>query len=124
MHKRTQEIITIGIVLLLLLLFTLPRRYLTRVCREMTALTAQAEMEAVAQRDAGDALLRLALVYQESSGKLKLFLDHVSVDAVGAAIAACVPQSEPDALVAGLRTVNAAVAHLLGIESLTAENLF
>ena len=124
MHKRTQKAITLGFIIILLLLFTLPRCYLTRVCREMTALTAEAEAKAISGLDTGDVLLRLQCVYRENSGKLKLFLDHVSVDAAGAAIAACTPLSEPDALVPALHTVNAALQHLLGIESLTVENLF
>lgn len=124
MHKRTQNIVTLVFVIALLLLFTLPRRYLFRVCRELTTLAAQAEAEVVSGGDATDALLLLLGTYQESSGKLKLFLDHVSVDAVGAAVAVCTPEAAPEDIVAGLHTLNAAVMHLRGIESLSAENLF
>ena len=124
MAKRAKRAFVSVVIILLLLLFTLPHRYLDRVCREMSALTAQAEAACMAGGDAGPMLTRLQKSYEAHSGRLKLFLDHVSVDAVGAAIAACTPQSEPETLISELRTVSAALSHLRGIESFTAESLF
>lgn len=123
MDKRVRRVVTVCILLLLVMLFTLPNLYLTRVCREMTAQTAAAEAALSVGGDPAPALLRLSLLYERHDAPLKLFMDHVSVDAVGAAIAACTPLSEPDALIAALHTVNAALSHLGDIESLTPESL-
>ena len=123
MHKRTQRVCNFLFALLLLLLFTLPGAYLNRVADEMFAAMAEAEQLALIGGDPASPLARLSVLYDRHSGRFRMFLDHGAVDAVGAAIAACTPLAEPDALIGGLHAVRAALSHLLGVESLSAENL-
>ncbi len=123
MTKRTQRAFTAIIIVFLLVLFTLPGVCLRNAVSEMLTVTAEAEAAALSGGDPSLALVRLQRLYERHSVFWKMFLDHVSVDAAGAAIEACTPLSEPDALVSALHTVNAALRHLLGIEKLTASSL-
>lgn len=123
MVKRTQRIFTLCTAAFLLFVFTMPGVYLRRVADSMSAAILEAEAETASGGDPARALVRLSSLYTRHSDTLKMFLDHVSVDAVGAAIAACTPLSEPDTLLASLSTTRAALSHLLGIESLTPESL-
>lgn len=123
MYRRGRRVATLLIITLLLLLFLVPRAYLRRTGELVAWHSARARADAAAGKSAADALTALAAAYDARAPVLKLFLSHTAVDAPAAAIAAALPLTEREALLSALNTVDAAVAHLLSIESFCAENL-
>lgn len=124
MHKRVQRIATVAILLLLLFLFLVPRTYLDGVCDAITLTAAAARRALAVGGDPADELVRMRQTYERSAGTLRLFLDHGSVDALGMAIVACQPLTEPETLLSMLGEVEAAAAHLKSIESLSTDSIF
>lgn len=124
MTKRVKRLATLIIVLLLLALFTLPRAYLARVCKQMLASSTAAAQAAQLDGDPAPHLARLKELYEKSAPTLRLFLDHATVDAVGAAIATCAPLRDQDELLSTLSVLNAAIRHAQSIETLSAESIF
>ena len=124
MNKRIKRMATLLIILLLLALFIVPRTYLNKVCTEISALSASARQAVRLNGDPAPELARMKRAYDRSAPKLRLFLNHSSVDALGVAIVACTPLTEPEALLSALNEVEAAATHLKNIESLTPDSLF
>lgn len=124
MYKRIRRIVTYGIIVMLIALFAVSGGYLNRICKELLASSAGAAQAVMLDGDPAPHLARIKQIYEKSAPKLRLFLDHGAVDAVGAAVATCVPLREPDALLSALSVLDAAVKHAKNIEALSADSLF
>lgn len=124
MHKRIKRIALIVILLLLAALFIFPRMYLNDVCDEMLLLSSAARSAVLQNEVPTTELARMSSKFADVSSKLRLFLGHASVDALGVAITSCEPLTDADSLLSGLNQVEAAVEHLVGVESLSPDNIF
>ena len=124
MHRRVRRTATILILLMLAALFTVPRAYLDGVCKEILSASMEARVIAQSGDDPGGTLQNMQAVFEQSAPKLRLFLDHGAVDALGAAIVMSVPLTEPEALLSALNEVEAAAGHLKNIESLSPDSIF
>ena len=114
-----------GLLLLILILAcTLPRLWLNRVCDDLSETAQLASAAIRAEADPGPYLAELERVYERAAPKLQLFLDHAAVDEVGAAVGVCAPLTGREAILSALNAVQAAVAHLRSIESLSLGNIF
>ncbi len=118
--KWTSTIVVCGF---LLFLFIVPRLYVSRLCGRLSALSAQAAACALSEQDAGESLVEMERTFEVCAPKLRLFIDHASVDAVGACLAACQPLTEREALLAALNELDVALLHLSGIEGFALANL-
>ena len=111
--------------LLLLALFTLPGRYLTRFSAEMEAGFAAVE-EAVAAGDtalARRAAESLHARAPEAARVLRLFISHDVVDEMALCVLLVDPDADAASLAAALTSARAALAHLCAIELFEWETL-
>lgn len=111
--------------LLLLALFTLPGRYLTRLSAEMEAGFAAVEEAAAAgdtalARRAAESLHARA---PEAARVLRLFISHDVVDEMALCVLLVDPDADAASLAAALTSARAAVAHLCAIELFEWETL-
>lgn len=111
--------------LLLLALFTLPGRYLTRFSAEMEAGLAAVEEAAAAgdtalARRAAESLHARA---PEAARVLRLFISHDVVDEMALCVLLVDPDADAASLAAALTSARAAVAHLCAIELFEWETL-
>lgn len=111
--------------LLLLALFTLPGRYLTRFSAEMEAGLAAVEEAAAAgdtalARRAAESLHARA---PEAARVLRLFISHDVVDEMALCVLLVDPDADAASLAAALISARAAVAHLCAIELFEWETL-
>lgn len=111
--------------LLLLALFTLPGRYLTRFSAEMEAGFAAVEEAATAgdtalARRAAESLHARA---PEAARVLRLFISHDVVDEMALCVLLVDPDADAASLAAALTSARAAVAHLCAIELFEWETL-
>ncbi len=111
--------------LLLLALFTLPGRYLTRFSAEMEAGFAAVEEAAAAgdtalARRAAESLHARA---PEAARVLRLFISHDVVDEMALCVLLVDPDADAASLAAALISARAAVAHLCAIELFEWETL-
>ncbi|HIU93822.1 MAG TPA: hypothetical protein IAD24_01565 [Candidatus Aphodomorpha intestinavium] len=111
--------------LLLLALFTLPGRYLTRFSAEMEAGFAAVEEAAAAgdtalARRAAESLHARA---PEAARVLRLFISHDVVDEMALCVLLVDPDADAASLAAALTSARAAVAHLCAIELFEWETL-
>lgn len=123
MYRKAKRICAGIILALLLFLFIAPRVYLTRLCDELLALNDAAIAAARAGGHAETYLERMDARFEESAPVLRLYLNHTSVDETAAAIAACVPITDREALLSGLSTIEILLEHLRGIERFGFANL-
>ncbi len=123
MFKRVKWICFAAIAAVLLFLFVVPRIYLTRTCDELLSLTQEASAAARAGEDASGCLERMNELFESRAPVLRLYLDHSSVDEAAVAIAACVPVTDRETLLAGLGVVDIVLRHLEGIEKFGFANL-
>lgn len=111
--------------LLLLALFTLPGRYLTRFSAEMEAGFA-AVVEAAAAGDtalARRAAESLHARAPEAARVLRLFISHDVVDEMALCVLLVDPDADAASLAAALTSARAALAHLCAIELFEWETL-
>lgn len=111
--------------LLLLALFTLPGRYLTRFSAEMEAGFAAVEEAAAAgdtalARRAAESLHARA---PEAARVLRLFVSHDVVDEMALCVLLVDPDADAASLAAALTSARAALAHLCAIELFEWETL-
>ncbi len=111
--------------LLLLALFTLPGRYLTRFSAEMEAGLAAVEEAAAAgdtalARRAAESLHARA---PEAARVLRLFISHDVVDEMALCVLLVDPDADAASLAAALTSARAALAHLCAIELFEWETL-
>lgn len=111
--------------LLLLALFTLPGRYLTRFSAEMEAGFAAVEEAAAAgdtalARRAAESLHARA---PEAARVLRLFISHDVVDEMALCVLLVDPDADAASLAAALISARAALAHLCAIELFEWETL-
>lgn len=111
--------------LLLLALFTLPGRYLTRFSAEMEAGFAAVEEAAAAgdtalARRAAESLHARA---PEAARVLRLFISHDVVDEMALCVLLVDPDADAASLAAALTNARAALAHLCAIELFEWETL-
>ena len=111
--------------LLLLALFTLPGRYLTRFSAEMEAGFAAVEEAAAAgdtalARRAAESLHARA---PEAARVLRLFISHEVVDEMALCVLLVDPDADAASLAAALTSARAALAHLCAIELFEWETL-
>ncbi len=111
--------------LLLLALFTLPGRYLTRFSAEMEAGFAAVEEAAAAgdtalARRAAESLHARA---PEAARVLRLFISHDVVDEMALCVLLVDPDADAASLAAALTSARAALAHLCAIELFEWETL-
>ena len=111
--------------LLLLALFTLPGRYLTRFSAEMEAGFAAVEEAAAAgdtalARRAAESLHARA---PEAARELRLFISHDVVDEMALCVLLVDPDADAASLAAALTSARAALAHLCAIELFEWETL-
>lgn len=111
--------------LLLLALFTLPGRYLTRFSAEMEAGFAAVEEAAAAgdtalARRAAESLHARA---PEAARVLRLFISHDVVDEMALCVLLVDPDADTASLAAALTSARAALAHLCAIELFEWETL-
>lgn len=111
--------------LLLLALFTLPGRYLTRFSAEMEAGFAAVEEAAAADdtalaRRAAESLHARA---PEAARVLRLFISHDVVDEMALCVLLVDPDADAASLAAALTSARAALAHLCAIELFEWETL-
>lgn len=111
--------------LLLLALFTLPGRYLTRFSAEMEAGLAAVEEAAAAgdtalARRAAESLHARA---PEAARVLRLFISHDVVDEMALCVLLVDPDADAASLAASLTSARAALAHLCAIELFEWETL-
>lgn len=111
--------------LLLLALFTLPGRYLTRFSAEMEAGFAAVEEAAAAgdtalARRAAESLHARA---PEAARVLRLFISHDVVDEMALAVLLIDPAGQAEDLRAAITSARAAVEHLCAIELFAWETL-
>lgn len=111
--------------LLLLALFTLPGRYLTRFSAEMEAGLAAVEEAAAAgdtalARRAAESLHARA---PEAARVLRLFISHDVVDEMALCVLLVDPDADAASLAAALISARAALAHLCAIELFEWETL-
>lgn len=111
--------------LLLLALFTLPGRYLTRFSAEMESGFAAVEEAAAAgdtalARRAAESLHARA---PEAARVLRLFISHDVVDEMALCVLLVDPDADAASLAAALTSARAAVAHLCAIELFEWETL-
>ncbi len=124
MHNCIKRVFLAFFVLLLLFLFIVPGAYLGRVCDEWDGLVLSASAAVRAGGDPTPFLRDLARGYEKNSLKLKLFLDHDAVDAVGECIGICAPLTEQAALLSALNAVSVTAEHLRGLESFRLTDIF
>ena len=111
--------------LLLLALFTLPGRYLTRFSAEMEAGFAAVE-EAAAAGDAALARRAAESLHArapEAARVLRLFISHDVVDEMALCVLLVDPDADAASLAAALISARAAVAHLCAIDLFEWETL-
>lgn len=111
--------------LLLLALFTLPGRYLTRFSAEMEAGFAAVEEAAAAgdtalARRAAESLHARA---PEAARVLRLFISHDVVDEMALCVLLVDPDADAASLAAALTSARAALVHLCAIELFEWETL-
>lgn len=124
MYKRVKRIATLALILILIVLFTVPRRYLARVTDDMLSLSAQAATSARANDGkTAQYLAEMELLFDSAEPKLQLFMHHGAVDEVTAALGACQPLLPHADLLSALNVLNAALSHLAGLERLQLINL-
>ena len=124
MDKKTKRIANVVVAAALLMLFILPRSYLDGVCGQILQTSREARQAVLENGDPGPVLTGMEGIYERHAPKLRLFLDHGSVDELGMAIVACTPLSDREALFSALNEVEAAVEHLKSIETLSTDSLF
>ena len=107
MFNRVKRIATCLTIALLLALFTLPSRYLTRFAGDMEVAFAAAE------RAAADGAARV----------LRLFISHDVVDEMALAVLLIDPAGQAEDLRAAITSARAAVEHLCAIELFAWETL-
>ena len=111
--------------LLLLALFTLPGRYLTRFSAEMEAGFAAVE-EAAAAGDTALARRAAETLHArapEAARVLRLFISHDVVDEMALCVLLVDPDADAASLAAALTSARAALAHLCAIELFEWETL-
>lgn len=124
MFNVVKRCVTILFLCALAFLFIAPSRYLGRLADDLM-LEAEAARTAVAEdADPAPHLSRMRTRMEEASDTLRLFLDHASVDEAMAAIAACEPLREREALLSALTTVQTTLSHLKNIELFHFHTLF
>lgn len=125
MFNRVKRIATCLTIALLLALFTLPSRYLTRFAGDMEVAFAAAE-RAAADGDAAQLDRQTAFLHeraQRAARVLRLFISHDVVDEMALCVLLVDPDADAASLAAALTSARAALAHLCAIELFEWETL-
>lgn len=125
MFNRVKRIATCLTIALLLALFTLPSRYLTRFAGDMEVAFAAAE-RAAADGDAAQLDRQTAFLHeraQRAARVLRLFISHDVVDEMALAVLLIDPAGQTEDLRAAITSARAAVEHLCAIELFAWETL-
>ncbi len=124
MEKTIRRAANVVVAAILILLFVVPGNYLNDVCGQIVQIGDGVRQTIQNNGDPEEALVQMEQVYVRNAPKLRMFLDHASVDALGVAIVACTPLTDHEAILSALNEVEAAVEHLKNIEALSTDSIF